>query len=82
MWVIQEGKFAYTVLPEYTRNAYFCQETLKTDWVKYNAVNEGKKDLPATADALRLWINHGRDMKDGTYGYLVYAGKRQADLTG
>lgn len=75
MWVIQEGKFAYTVLPEYTRNAYFCQETLKTDWVKYNAVNEGKKDLPATADALRLWIDHGRDVKDGTYGYVVYAGE-------
>ena len=74
VWVIQEGKFAYTVLPEYTHNAYFCQETLKTDWVKYNAVNEGKKDLPTTADALRLWIDHGRDVKDGTYGYVVYAG--------
>ena len=54
----------------------------KPVWVKYNAVNEGKKDLPATADALRLWIDHGRDVKDGTYGYVVYAGKRQADLTG
>ena len=54
----------------------------ETDWVKYNAVNEGKKDLPATADALRLWIDHGRDVKDGTYGYVVYAGEGQADLTG
>ena len=75
VWVIQKGKFAYTVLPEYTQNAYFCQETLKTDWVKYNAVNSGKKDLPATADALRLWIDHGREVSDGKYGYVVYAGE-------
>ena len=75
VWVIQKGKFAYTVLPEYTQNAYFCQETLKTRWDRYNAVNAGKENLPETADALRLWIDHGRNIKDGTYGYVVYAGE-------
>ena len=76
VWVIQEGKFAYTVLPEFTKNAYFCKETLKTDWVKYNSMNKGKKDLPASVESLRLWIDHGREVKDGTYGYVVYAGDR------
>ncbi|MDD3323178.1 MAG: polysaccharide lyase family 8 super-sandwich domain-containing protein [Paludibacter sp.] len=75
VWVQQEGKFAYTVLPEFTKTAYFVAETKDVDWVKMNKSNEKRKDLPATVDILRLWVDHGQQVKDGTYGYVVYCGK-------
>ncbi|MCM1501116.1 MAG: polysaccharide lyase beta-sandwich domain-containing protein [Bacteroidales bacterium] len=75
VWVMQEGQFSYTILPEFTENACFSLETLKTDWAKYNAVNKGKKNLPSEVNALRLWVDHGRNVVDGTYGYVVYAGE-------
>lgn len=74
VWVIQEGKFAYTVLPEYTKNASFTYETKKTEWVKRNRSNRNKKDLPGQVDILRLWIDHSQTPVDDTYGYAVYAG--------
>ena len=76
MWVLQKGGFAYTVLPEYVGNAYLSIETLQTDWLKYNGANSQKKNLPASVDALRFWIDHGREVVDGAYGYVVYAGNR------
>ena len=36
VWVMQENKFAYTILPQYTKNAFFEYSTKKTDWIKYN----------------------------------------------
>lgn len=75
VWVAQKDKFAYTILPEYTENAYFAIETLQTDWMKYNGANKDKKNLPSSVNALRLWVDHGRDVKDGKYGYVVYAGE-------
>lgn len=74
VWVMQKGKFAYTILPEYTRNASFVYETKKTDWVRRNGANKGKKDLPGQVDILRLWIDHSQTPVDDTYGYVVYAG--------
>lgn len=74
VWVMQKGKFSYTILPEYTRNASFVYETKKTDWVGRNGANKGKKDLPGQVDILRLWIDHSRTPVDDTYGYVVYAG--------
>lgn len=74
IWVIQKGKFAYTVLPQYTKNASFMYETKKTDWIKRNLSNKGKKDLPEVADIFHLWIDHGRTPLNETYGYVVYAG--------
>ncbi len=75
VWVQQEGKFAYTVLPEFTKTAYFVNETKNADWVKMNKSNEKRKDLPAKVDILRLWVDHGQRVNDGTYGYVVYCGK-------
>ncbi len=75
VWVQQVGKFAYTVLPEYTKSAYFVTETKNTDWVKMNKSNEKVKNLPTTSEILRLWIDHGQQVKNGTYGYVVYCGK-------
>jgi chondroitin AC lyase len=75
VWVIQKDKFAYTVLPEYTKQASFVCETKPTQWTKMCLVNKNAIDLPATAAILRLWINHGLKPVNDTYGYVVYMGK-------
>ncbi len=75
VWVAQKNKFAYTILPEYTQNASFICESRKADWVKMNNANEKMKKLPVTTDILRLWVDHGPKVNNGTYGYVVYAGK-------
>lgn len=75
VWVMQQGKFAYTVLPEYSKNAYFVYETKKTEWMKYNKENSKVKKLPEQVDILRLWIDHSQTPVDDTYGYVVYAGE-------
>lgn len=75
VWVMQKGKFAYTVLPEYTKNASFAYEVKKTDWVAHNGANKKKKDLPEQVDILRLWIDHSQKPINDTYGYVVYAGE-------
>ncbi len=75
LWVMQEGGFAYMPLPEFTSKAFFCCETRPNEWLKRNLSNKGKKNLPETADVFRVWVDHGREIKDGTYGYAVYAGK-------
>lgn len=77
VWVVQKNKFAYSILPEYSKDAYFVSENLKTDWVKMNNENAKLTNLPENVDMLRLWIDHGQKVKNGTYGYVVYAG---ADL--
>ena len=75
VWVVQKNKFAYSILPEYSKNAYFITENLKTDWVKMNSSNSAQlTTLPANVDMLRLWIDHGQNVVNGTYGYVVYAG--------
>ncbi|SHG14731.1 Polysaccharide lyase family 8, C-terminal beta-sandwich domain [Flavobacterium fluvii] len=75
VWVKQQDKFAYTVLPQYSRTAYYTCETKATDWIKMNNQNKTVKDLPASVDILRLWIDHGQQVKNDTYGYVVYCGK-------
>lgn len=75
VWVKQQDKFAYTVLPQYSKTAYYTCETKDTDWMKMNIQNKNVKDLPASVDILRLWIDHGREVKNDTYGYVVYCGK-------
>ena len=74
VWVIQKDKFAYSILPAYSKNAYFVSEKMKTDWVKMNNTNKNSKNLPENVDMLRLWIDHGQKVVNGTYGYVVYAG--------
>ena len=76
LWLVQKGKFAYRILPEYTREAFVTCETRPTDWVKRNKVNEKKQGLPSEARILRLWANHGQRPVDDTYGYVVYAGRQ------
>lgn len=76
LWLVQKGKFAYRILPEYTREAFVTCETRPTDWVKRNKVNEKKQGLPSEARILRLWANHGQRPVDDTYDYVVYAGRQ------
>lgn len=75
VWIKQQDKFAYTVLPQYSKTAYYTCETKVTDWAKMNSQNQKLKDLPSSVDILRLWIDHGREVKNDTYGYVVYCGK-------
>lgn len=79
VWVVQQGKFAYTILPEYTRNASFRYDTKKTEWIKRNGSNKNKKDLPEQVDILHLWIDHSQTPLNDTYGYVVYAGNGVPD---
>ena len=76
VWVVQKNKFAYSILPEFTKNARFISESKKTDWVKMNRENKKLQNLPATVDVLRLWIDHGQKVVNETYGYVVYAGEK------
>lgn len=73
-WVVQKGKFAYSILPQYTARASFACETLKSDWLKMNTANKGKANLPAQVDVLRLWVDHTQTPVNDTYGYVVYTG--------
>lgn len=73
-WLIQKGKFAYSVFPKYKKNAHYLRETKTTDWMKMNPSNKGNKNLPETVDILRVWIDHGQTPVDATYGYTVYCG--------
>lgn len=74
IWVKQKNKFAYTILPEFTKNASFVYEKKKADWTKMNKANEKVQNLPQQADILRLWVDHGQKVTNGTYGYVVYTG--------
>ena len=75
VWVSQKNKFSYTILPEYTTNASFVCESKKADWIKMNSGNKRVSNLPTTANVLTLWADHGQKAINGTYGYVVYAGK-------
>lgn len=73
-WVVQQGKFAYSVFPEYRAKMHYVCETKATDWMKMNPSNKGSKNLPAKVDILRMWIDHGSKPVNDTYGYAVYCG--------
>lgn len=73
-WLIHQGKFAYSVFPQYKKQSHHLRETKATDWMKMNPSNKGNNDLPEKVDILRLWIDHGQTPVDATYGYTVYCG--------
>lgn len=74
-WMIHKGHFAYSVFPSYKENAYHVCETKKTDWVKMNRLNKQESGLPEKVDIFRMWIDHGHNPVNDTYGYVVYAGE-------
>ena len=79
VWAEQKGGFAYAVLTDQTTGEVMLSaEHRKTRWEEINESNRGLKNLPAEADVFQLSINHGQEVKDGTYAYVVYAGKDEA----
>ena len=74
-WICQEGKFAYSPLPQYTKAVNIALETRPTDWVKMNPYNKGEKGMTKEVDILRIWVDHGQQPVDDKYGYAVYTGK-------
>lgn len=74
-WIVNGEKFSYSTFPEYEDRTHYTVETRKTDWVKRNKSNADKEGLPQTADIFQMWIDHGRNLTDETYGYAVYAGE-------
>lgn len=75
LWILQEGGFAYAPLSELSSKSFFLCESRPNEWVKRNLVNKGKKNLPVQADLLRVWVDHGRNVENDVYGYVVYAGE-------
>ena len=78
-WIIQEGQFAYRILPEFTQKAFVTCESIKARWEQMNNNNEKKKGLPKRIDILHAWVDHGQTPVNDTYGYVVYAGKGQPE---
>lgn len=75
-WVSQEGGFSYGILYDQTPHpVHLSLERRKTKWEKLSVANRKVKDLPRKEDILQLWIDHGRQVKDGRYGYVVWLGK-------
>lgn len=74
IWLVQKNKFAYAILPSYTNKAFYSCKNQKTDWLKRNIANSKIKDLPQSSEILHIWIDHGTQPVNDTYGYVVYMG--------
>ncbi|MFV0586322.1 polysaccharide lyase family 8 super-sandwich domain-containing protein [Bacteroides reticulotermitis] len=74
-WIVQQGKFAYSAFPAYSRKVHYTCEMKKTNWMKMNSSNQNNKDLPGQVDIFRMWIDHGPKPINESYGYVVYAGE-------
>lgn len=74
VWISQKGKFSYTILPEFTKEAYVTCETKPADWKKYNPGNKISSTTPSEVNILRVWTEHGHEPVGDKYGYVVYAG--------
>ena len=76
-WVKQDNGFTYAVLPEQTPGkAFLSAERRASKWDKLALPNRKMTGKPETTDILQLWINHGREVTNDTYGYVVYAGQK------
>ena len=40
-----------------------------------NIQNQKVENLPSSVNIFRLWVDHGQQVKNDTYGYVVYCGK-------
>lgn len=76
VWITQQGKFSYSLLPEYSRDGTVALATCPTDWIRMNCGNKNlQAELPAEVDILSIWTEHGQDAEEETYGYTVWTGK-------
>lgn len=77
-WISQENKFSYALLPGSAHQLHMICEKRPTMWSKLNPSNKNKKDLPESVSTLRLWIDHGQEPVNDSYGYVVYMGNGMA----
>ncbi|MFB9057037.1 polysaccharide lyase family 8 super-sandwich domain-containing protein [Mariniflexile ostreae] len=76
VWASQKDGFSYAVLPKYTSGSvHLLTETRPTKWKKINKANERHKKMSQEASIFQMYINHGQDIKDAHYAYVVYGGK-------
>ena len=79
--VKQKGQFSYYVIPEQTKaEVKLICENRPQKWSKI-AYNNRTKDYPKSVNMFQLWINHGRNFKNDTYGYIVNLGTKKADFS-
>ncbi|MEM6643308.1 MAG: polysaccharide lyase beta-sandwich domain-containing protein, partial [Bacteroidota bacterium] len=65
--------------PKYTDGSVsLITETRATKWQQLNKQNEKLKDLPKTENIFQMHIDHGKEIKDGKYAYIVYSGSKSA----
>ncbi|QZE12730.1 hypothetical protein K4L44_09020 [Halosquirtibacter laminarini] len=75
----QSDKFAYAVLPQWTTGDIILKaEKRKTNWKELNYHNRNRTDMQEEANVFHLYINHGKEVVDGTYAYVVYQGENSA----
>ncbi|QZT37385.1 T9SS type A sorting domain-containing protein [Halosquirtibacter xylanolyticus] len=76
----QPGKFAYAVVPEWTSGEVVLKtESRSTKWKELNYKNRNRKDMNTTENIFHMYINHGRNVTNATYAYMVYSGNQSAN---
>lgn len=79
IWASQADGFSYAVLPEATTGSVeLAIENRPTKWNEINEANKKVKNKSEEAKIFQMYINHGQKVKEGTYAYVVYAGKEKA----
>ncbi|MEI6422396.1 MAG: polysaccharide lyase family 8 super-sandwich domain-containing protein, partial [Lentisphaerota bacterium] len=67
-WQINNG-FAYAILPQYTVGTPILKkETRMSKWKELSKENKGDE---YNIDVFEMAINHGHDVKDATYAYVI-----------
>lgn len=74
-WIVHEGGFAYSAFPEYAPKVHCSVETRRTGWIRRNSSNKDAVGLPESVEVFQMWLDHGRNFTDDTYGYAIYAGE-------
>ena len=78
IWISHQGGFAYGILSDQTPSEVcLLRERRAARWEDLNHRNKKMSNLPDSTDIFQLWINHGRKIKNDTYGYLVSAHEKR-----
>ena len=79
--VTQDGQFSYYIIPEQTGGeARLICENRPQKWSKI-AYDNRNRNYPKSVNMFQLWINHGKNFKTDTYGYIVNLGTQKADFS-
>lgn len=79
VWAEHTDGFAYAVLSDYTTGSVHLKAGQRpTKWKELNAANKKQNNMPSSVDVLQMHIDHGSNVQDGSYAYIVYAGQEKA----